>query len=436
MSTFWLCCLAFFMKSIIFAGMKHVYLAVIFWGLLFWLRPQIAQAQRHVVLSSRIASLQVVAGNHWLSMPVTSIDGDPINISFDDMTHTYHRYVYQLTHCEADWTPTQGLFASDYLEGFNGMMTIEDYEQSLNTTHLYTHYRLTIPNENCRVKIGGNYKLTVYDEEENEPVFEACFMIVEPKLSVSLGVSTNTDIDINGRHQQVGMAIKYDGLRVTQPEKQLKTVVLQNGRWDNAVWNVAPDFQSASGMEWRHKRELVFEGGNEYRKFEMLDLNHTTMGVEDIKWDGNSFHAYLFVDEPRPGYVYDESANGSFYVRNSDNQENDITSDYAWVHFRLCADRQEGEVYLNGDWTYDSFLPQWRMEYDEQEHVYHAAVLLKQGYYSYQYLVLRADGTTLPVYSEGNFFQTVNQYQALVYYRGIGERTDRLVGYKEVIRTE
>lgn len=102
------------------------------------------------------------------------------------------------------------------------------------------------------------------------------------------------------------------------------------------------------------------------------------------------------------------------------------------MHFSLKAPRQMGDVYLNGDWTHDRFLPAYRMEYDEKAQSYEGKVLMKQGYYSYQYLVLKDNGTTQPVTSEGSYFQTQNKYQVLVYYRGTGDRTDRLVGFKEV----
>ena len=389
-------------------------------------------AQRSEIFKSRIASLQVVAGDNWQSMPVVALHGDPICIAFDDLTHEYHRYVYKIEHCDADWKVSSGLFVSDYISGFNGDLTIDDYDESLNTNQLYTHYRLRIPNENCRITMSGNYKLSVYDENNNNaPVLTACFMVVDPQVNVSLGYTSNTDIDVNKSHQQVGISLQYGDVRVTDPMRQLRTVVLQNGRWDNAVWDAKPDYVSAEGLQWAHQRNLIFPAGNVYRKFEMLDMNHTTMGLEELKWDGEHFHAFVFQDQPRPSYVHDEAPQGSFFIRNSDNTEIDYTADYAWVHFSLKAPRQMGDVYLNGDWTQDSFLPQYRMGYDEDRGEYRAAVLLKQGYYSYQYLVLRDDGSTMPVASEGSFFQTVNKYQVLVYYRGQGDRTDKLVGFAE-----
>lgn len=389
------------------------------------------QAQRHEIYSQRIASLQVVAGDNWQSLPITQLDGSPIYIDFDDMTHEYHRYTYRIEHCEADWQVSKELFESDYLQGFNGEQAIDDIEQSLNTNHLYTHYRLSIPNENCKITLSGNYKLTVYDDNETykQPLFCAYFMVVDQQLEANIGYTSNTDIDVNKNHQQVALSINYANLKVSNPSRQIQTVVLQNGRWDNAIWNAQPDYINDKTLQWKHNSQLIFDAGNEYRKFEMLDLDHPTMGIDEIKWDGTEYQVYVMPDLPRPSYIYDESAKGSFYIRNSDDDNNHFTCEYAPVHFRLQTKKQHGEVYLNGDWTYDSFLPKYRMEYDDTDQSYHSTILLKQGYYSYQYLVKNEDGSTKPVESEGNFFQTANRYDVLIYYRGTGDRTDKLVGW-------
>ena len=411
--------------------MKFQYILLVVW--LGMMLPISTYGQRNVIHDARIASLQVRVGDRWQEMPVAKLGEEQIVIDFDDMTHNLHRYAYKLVHCDADWKESKGLFLSDFLQGFNGELTIDDCQQSINTNHLYTHYQLTLPNDNCQFIMSGNYKLTVFDDDcDHQPMFTACFMILEPLMQVSMSYSSNTDVDVNRSHQQVQLSVDYGRLKVSNPRQQVKTVVLQNTRWDNAVVGAEADYVRADGLQYQHNRALIFNAGNEYRKFEMLDLNHTTMGLDEISWDGKDFHAYLFPDRARPSYVYDEGAKGAFYIRNSDNVENDFSSDYAWVHFLLDAPLQEGAVYLNGNWTHDSFLPSYQMLYDEESHCYRGSVLLKQGYYSYQYLVLHVDGTTFPVTSEGNYFQTANTYQALVYYRGIGERADRLVGYAAI----
>ena len=257
-------------------------------------------AQYNDIKSENIASLQVVAGKDWLSMPIATLNGEPINISFDDLTHEYHRYVYRLQHCEADWSVSEGIFESDYCEGFADGCTIDDIEESLNTNTLYTHYRLSIPNENCRIKMSGNYRLTVYDENNSDTIFTACFMIVEPLVKASMSVTTNTDIGINKAHQQVEAEINYSALNITNPSTELYTVVMQNGRWSTARINPTPQYQTGSGLRWEYNRNLIFDGGNEYHKFEILDVTHPTLGIENTWWDGTNYHAQIWTDLPRP----------------------------------------------------------------------------------------------------------------------------------------
>ena len=144
----------------------------------------------------------------------------------------------------------------------------------------------------------------------------------------------------------------------------------------------------------------------------------------------------MWPDEPRPSYVYDEDANGAFLIRNSDNVEIDNTCEYLMVHFRLYSQRLPYDVWLNGAWTYDNFAPKYLMTWNDEQQLYEADVWLKQGYYNYQYLTLTPEGSYVVVPSEGNFYQTENQYQALVYYRAPGGRTDRLVGYANVRLTK
>ena len=394
-------------------------------------------AQRNRILNPDIASLQVVAGNNWLSMPVIGLgEGVPVNIAFDDLTHEYRRYAYKVEHCNADWSTSGDLFVSDYIDGFNTDNVIEDVEQSINTNMLYTHYRFQIPNERCKLTMSGNYRVTIYDaNDDDKSVAECCFMVVEPRVGVKLSVDANTDKGINSRWQQVAMEVKYGGgLSVTDVQRQIYTVVMQNGRWDNAVVNAKPQFVMGDGLRWSHNAQLVFEAGNEYRKFEMLDVRHANMGVEKIDWDGEAYHAYLWPDEPRGSYVFDEDANGAFYIRNSDNRENNSTSEYIHVHFTLLSPRLAGDVFVNGVWTNDQLSAPYKMQFDEGAQCYRLSLLLKQGYYSYQYVWQESNGQIATVPSEGSFYQTENRYQALVYYRKMGERADRLVGFAEIRR--
>lgn len=400
-----------------------------------WLFLPLTAIAKSRIYNSQIKSLQVVVNQDWLSPAVMRLGSDDLlNVAFDELSHQYHRYIYRVEHCESDWTPSEALFESEWLEGFNDN-TINDYENSINTTVAYTHYKLQIPNDRCRLKMSGNYKLHVLDEDnDNEEVLMVEFMVTEQTMGIDLSVTTNTDIDLNASHQQVSMNLSYGRWQVTSPEDQIRTVVMQNQRVSR--WDVSPNFQTPSGsinLSWTHNRELIFEAGNEYHKFEVLDVSHPTMGIDFIRWDGVHYQAFPFMNEPRPNYLYDEDANGAFYIRNSDNRENDIISDYVWVNYRLKVPQlPEGKVIIDGQWTTDENPFNYMMEYDEDEGIYHAKILQKQGYYNYQYLWLKDDGSISFVPSEGNFYQTENRYQAYAYFKGIGERTWRLVAYRQV----
>ena len=389
---------------------------------------------KNTIYSPQVKTLQVVVNQDWLSPPVMRMGTDDVlNVAFDELSHTYHRFIYRLERCEADWSTAEDVFESDWLEGFNGN-PIEDYENSLNTTVLYTHYRLQIPNERCRLKMSGNYRLHVYDEEDGdeEDVLCAEFRVAEPLMNVGLSVTTNTDIDFNLSHQQVAMTVGYGSLSVTNEAAQVWTVVMQNGREDTQKVNVRPNYIQPGKLVWEHNRNLIFDAGNEYHKFEVLDVSHTTMGLDRILWDGHHYQAYPFANAPRRNYVYDEDANGAFYIRNSDNIENDRTCDYVYVNYKLVpAAQYDCDVIVDGDWTTEQD-GDYVMSYDESDRSYNARILQKQGYYSYQYLLRRADGQTAVVPEEGSFFETENKYQAFVYYKGVADRTWRLVGYQQI----
>ena len=390
-------------------------------------------AARNVVYDPQVKTLQVVVNQDWLSPPVMRLGTDDVlNVGFDELSHNFHRYVYRLEHCEADWSPSEDLFESDWLEGFNGN-TIEDYENSLNTTVLYTHYWLQIPNDRCRLKMSGNYRLHIYDEDDGDKeVLCAEFRVVEPLMKVGMSITTNTDIDFNKSHQQVAMTVLYGSVNVSNVEDQIRTVVMQNGREDNQKVNVSPNYVRTDRLQWEHNKAFIFEAGNEYRKFEVLDVSHPTMGIDRMRWDGTNYHAFPFVGGPRPSYILDHDANGAFYIRNSDNIENDRTCDYVYVHYKMQAEAYQDDVVIDGNWTTED-ASNYVMTYDDSDRSYNATILQKQGYYSYQYLLRDNDGRTRHLPEEGSFFETENRYQAFVYYKGISERTWRLVGYQQIV---
>lgn len=388
---------------------------------------------RNRIYNDNVKTLQAVVNGQWQKPAVMRLgSGDELEVSFDELSHNYHRYVCHIERCEADWSASEGLFESDWLEGFNDL-PIEDYENSLNTTVLYTHYRMALPNDRCRLKMSGNYRLHIIDEEADDEVACVEIRVAESEAAVGLSMTTNTDIDFNQSHQQLQMTVRLGSLRVTDVEGQLWTVVTQNGREDTQRINMTPTAIQQDRLQWEHCRDLIFEAGNVYHKYEVLDVSHPTMGIDRIRWDGTYYQVFPFANGPRRSYTYDESANGGFLIRNSENTEVERTCDYVFVNFKMMCPEPYGnaDIVVDGAWATEE-PERYVMWYDESDGSYNARILQKQGYYSYQYVVREADGTTRLMPEEGSFFETQNRYQAYVYYKGVSDRSWRLVGFHEI----
>ena len=391
----------------------------------------VVNAQTNGAYVDNIRTLRVMTRGSWDAAPVGPLGGK-IDISFDDMQHNYVRYTYHITHCNADWNPSE-LLESEYLEGFNDQ-PIENYEPSMNTTMLYNHYSFSIPNNDVKLLISGNYTVDIYEDGYDEPVAHACFSVLENRLGMSLSVSPNTDIDQYSTHQQLDFTINYQSYNVHRPEEEFYPIVLQNRRWDQRVEGLRPTYTRSNELIYNHNRSLIFDAGNEYRRFEILDEYVPTMCVESMSYFEPYYHATIMTDSPREHYIYDQDQNGRYLIRNGNNSNPDTESDYFITHFNLKMPELEGgSVYLNGDLTYNRFIDDYQMEYDESTGCYSVYLPLKQGSYNYQYVFFPDDSDyCTTVYTEGSYYQTENEYSVYVYHRPFGERYDHLVGFATI----
>ena len=156
------------------------------------------------------------------------------------------------------------------------------------------------------------------------------------------------------------------------------------------------------------------------------------MHGESVRWFDPYYHYTLQTDYPRRNYLYDEDRNGQSVVRYEGAGDADTQADYVMTHFVLDSPQlPEGkEVYVSGQWTSLGMAPQYKMHYNHADACYEANILMKCGYYNYLYLCASKSnpqvGGTMPI--EGNYFQTENEYDILVYYRPTGSRYWQLVG--------
>ena len=380
--------------------------------------------------SEQINTPRIIVDGDWERTPIVDMTADEtIEFSFDEMSHRYHRFTYYIQHCNAQWEPSD-ILESDYLDGFNDQ-PIDDWQNSMNTTFDYTHYRLVIPNNEVRLKISGNYRVSIREDGREVAFFKFC--MTEGKTLLSAKISGNTDIDTHDSHQQMDLTVNYGSLTVRDPAKELYTVVMQNHRTDNAVFNPTPTYDAGNRLTYEHCRQLIFTAGNEFRRFEVVNMYEYHMNVDLISFHDPFYHATLSQDTRHHAYKYDYDHNGRYLIRYNQASDSDTEADYLFVHFNLASDRLTGgRLYVYGHFTGGNLTSKYEMEYNEREKAYQSTVLLKQGAYDYQYLWVpdgESAGQTKP--TEGDWYETKNEYLILLYYRQRGSRYDRLVSALE-----
>lgn len=383
------------------------------------------------IYSSQVKSLQLRIEGETQPLPVIEITEGALDVFFDILNYTQGRYAYSIIYCDADWKKST-LSDIEYMDGFQGM-TIDDYAQSITTTTLYRNYHLSLPNDDIRFKLSGNYLLEVYEEDNPQKIlFAARFAVIDPRANITGIIKTNTDITLNKEHQQIDFEVNFKSIPVSNPQTDLKVYAFQNNRIDNIKTGFRPQTIAGNVASYKYNPELVFEAGNEYRRIEFMSNRFSGMRIERIQYFNPYYHADVMIDRSRArrSYQYDQDQNGRYYVNCTDCNDPDIEADYYIVHFTYETDLlPKGNLYLNGDLVQNRLDESSRMEYNSETGLYEKALLLKLGHYNYQYLFIpNGENLATPAITEGNYYQTENEYTILVYYRQPGGRYDQLVG--------
>ncbi len=393
---------------------------------------------QNTVFHDEIKSVKLFREGNELSNPVIELGSDvKLLLKFDDLAEDVKNYSYTVIHCDANWNESY-IRQNEYLSGFPDN-PISDYAMSFNTTVKFVNYQLSIPNEDCSPKYSGNYALVVFEESDRKNlVLIQRFYIVEPKVRIEGLVKKATFDPFNGENQEVDFKIVNEQLKVQNPREDVKVVLMQNRRWDNAIVNLKPNYIRDNILDYDYNKENVFSGGNEFRYFDIRTKRYNGENVENIKFIRPYFHVTLLPDAIRnnKSFLPYKEMNGNFVVESQDRvTDTDTECDYVFVYFYLPMQSQlvGGSVNVFGALTGWNANKTNEMKWNYESAGYELTLLLKQGYYNYQYVYVpegakKADSVNL----EGSFFITENEYQIFAYYRDQSSRYDRLVGYVTV----
>jgi hypothetical protein len=386
------------------------------------------------IFTDRIKTAQLFKEGWNLSYPVMKLrSNDRLILQFDLVGSEPDTYYYSFIHCDKDWKKS-GIYPADYLEGFPENQ-IEDYKPSFNTKVSYYHYKLSFPNDRTQIKLSGNYILIVYPTgEPDKPVLTRRFMVTEDVVRLSATAQRPQMTDSYNTGQQVDFTINYAGMNIGDPYRDISSFILQNGQWIIAKRNLKPDLVGNNELRYSSLSDKnIFPGGNEFRYFDIRSIRYQSEYVRKIDFTENRYHVFLFPSENREfkPYFYWQDFNGKYYIAVQEGRDMETEADYVWVYFTLPSRYKVtgGNMYVTGalsDWVFNSSS---LMTYDPVKAEYQCSMLLKQGWYNFEYMFLKnGDKTAEPSAFEGNHYETENDYLILVYYRNPRDRYDRIIG--------
>ncbi len=392
---------------------------------LLFLQNLVAQVQVELNSSENIKSI-IFKGPTEDQFPVIKI-GEPLYLEFDDILANEQDYYYKIVHCDYDWTPSS-LLKSQYIDGVDNQR-ITDYENSYSTLQSYSNYQLTIPNDNVRLKVSGNYLIEIYNSY-NELQFSRRFVVYKDIVSVATEVKRSRDFNFINEKQVVQFSITSNSLRLINPKKEVKVAILQNHYWPSVITNVPPQYTIGNELVYKYDQETAFYGGNEFLLFDTSDLRAPSSQISSIDLT-DLYNHYLFSDDFRNDkpYTYFPDINGDFVIRTLQGDNASREAEYTKVHFSLPYTEfiALDDVYIFGKFNNYALTDENKLVYNEKNGMLEATLKMKQGFYNYKYAVKSGEKTKLNDVG-GNFHFTENNYLVLVYYRNFGDMYDSIIG--------
>lgn len=391
------------------------------------------------VSMSSIHSIKFHVYGDQLAYPIIKLNStDRLELHFDDLDADVKYYSYTYILCNADWT-TAPISQFDYMKGFTNVR-IGTYRNSSVVLTRYTHYSAEIPDRNTAPTRSGNYLLKVFlNGDTSKLAFTRRFLVVDPKANAAASIVQPFNASFLKSHQKLQFNVNVQALRPTNIFQQIKVVILQNNRWDNAITNLQPTFNRQNILEYNTENEGLFPAQKEWRWVNLTSMRMLTDRIEKADFFPNGQHLYVKPEGERKAlqYTYYRDFNGMYQLSNIERNNPYWQSDYAKVTFRYKPSQlstlNQKKIYLFGELTGYELSPKYQLVYNDSTGFFETTQFFKQGFYDYIYLVKDVrTGLTIAEETEGNWWEAENNYTILIYYRPLGGRADELISVNRV----
>ena len=384
------------------------------------------------VNNTNLKTVQLNRSDLQLAYPILLLNSeDELIFSFDDLKGGVRNYYYTFQHCDQNWEASN-LTTFDYLDGYEEN-TIDNYSFSFGTLQAYTHYSVNFPNDNIDFKVSGNYVVKVWEDDNRDvPLIVKRFFVWAELASINAKVYRPNLIEFRNNYQEINFTVDIRSLDVSHALDEIRVTLFQNGRYDNAIYDSKPRMITNDLLTY-DKDDMVFPAGKEYRHFDTKTLNFQSDMVRKITKEDGKYQVYVNVDDSRlyQKYFYETDINGQYVLQADLTNDVNTEGDYAMVNFVLKYPYviTSGELYVFGELNNNQMNDQNKMTYDYDLQQYTAQLYLKQGYYNYLYMY-KGIGSSKGelIYTEGNHFESENDYQLFIYQHMYDRDYDRIVG--------
>ena len=410
----------------------------LFGGVLFFIGLNLFAQQPDKIYKSYIATAQLFQYGNQSQLPIYTINGgERIQLEFDDLEGNVKNYYYTYQLCDYNWKPVN-LSPFDYIKGFT-QNRIATYRYSSIALTRYTHYQIILPEQNSVPAKSGNYILKVFlDGDTSKTAFTKRLLVVETKASVSALVVQLLSAQNFTSYQKVRFTVTTSDINAFSSAQQIKVVVLQNNRWDNAQKDIVPTFVRGNVLDYSNENIAQFPGGKEWRWLDIRSFRLQSDRIEHADYGKTFTNMYVVPDIDRSvqRYVYYPDYNGTYNIITYESINPFWQGDYATVKFSFAppgGKQIDGKnIYVAGQFTGFETTDKYKMRFNDSTGMYEASVFMKQGYYSYTYLTEDENGVNKTNLLEGNYWETENNYTILVYYKSFTDRTDQLIGVGQI----
>lgn len=396
-----------------------------------------AQVLADKVYKPNIRSVKLHAYGDQLGYPVLTLNGsDRVELHFDDMDGDVKNYYYTYQLCNADWTPAM-YSQFDFIKGFF-QNRVSTYRLSNVALTRYTHYQAILPDKNSFPSKAGNYIIKVFlNGDESNVILTKRLLVVENRIGINAQIQQPLNSMLMRTHHKIQFSLEVSQLKITNPRQELKVVILQNYRWDNAIQNIQPTFTRANVLEFNTENDCVFAANREWRWLNLTSFRLQSERVDSAHYTNKSTEVFVKPDGDRKKltYYYYRDFDGMYMLGGGlENLNPYWQGDYARVRFTyvppLNQPFRDKELYLYGEFTNYELNDSSKMKFNGDKGVYEGTTFLKNGYYDYSYALKDKSGKFELI--DNNFWETENQYTILVYYRPFGGRADELVGISKL----